>query len=68
LRPSLFQACRGGDSRARDRLIEAAEQGFLRNRFFILLDDRQAEHLDDKLELDKTGKVTFLMLTPLQGG
>ena len=53
---------------ARDRMIEAAEQGFLRNRFFILLDDRQAEHLDDELELDKTGNVTFLQLTPLQGG
>jgi len=68
LRPSLFQACRGGDSLARDRLIVAAEQGFLRNRFFILLDDRQAERLDDQLELDKTGTVTFLLLTPLQGG
>ena len=68
LRPSLFMACRNGESLARDRMIEAAEQGFLRNRFFILLDDRQAEHLDDQLELDKTGNVTFLQLTPLQGG
>jgi hypothetical protein len=68
LRPSIFMACRGGESLARDRMIEAAEQGFLRNRFFILLDDRQAEHLDDQLELDNTGKVTFLLLTPLQGG
>jgi len=68
LRPSLFHACRGGESLERDRLIEAAEQGFLSNRFFILLDDRQAEHLDDELELDKTGQVTFLQLTPLQGG
>ena len=68
LRPSIFFACRGGESPARDRMIEAAEQGFLRNRFFILLDDRQAEHLDDQLELDKTGKVTFLQLIPLQGG
>jgi hypothetical protein len=38
------------------------------NRFFILLDDRQAEHLDDELKLDQTGNVTFLQLTPLQGG
>lgn len=68
LRPSVFQACRNGEPLARDRMIEAAEQGFLRNRFFILLDDRQAEHLDDQLELDKTGNVTFLLLTPLQGG
>jgi hypothetical protein len=68
LRPSLFRTCGAGESPARDRLIEVAEQGFLRNRFFILLDDRQAEHLDDQLELDKTGTVTFLQLTPLQGG
>lgn len=68
MRPSIFHACRAGESVARERMIEAAEQGFLRNRFFILLDDRQAEHLDDQLELDKTGEVTFLLLTPLQGG
>ena len=68
LRPSMFLACRNGESPARDRIIEAAEQGFLRNRFFILLDDRQAEQLDEQLELDKTGNVTFLQLTPLQGG
>ena len=68
LRPSVFRACGSGEPVARDRMIEAAEQGFLRNRFFILLDDRQAERLDDQLELDKTGEVTFLQLTPLQGG
>jgi hypothetical protein len=68
LRPSIFLACRGGESVARDRLVEAAEQAFLRNRFFILLDDRQAEHLDDQIVLDRTGTVTFLQLTPLQGG
>ena len=39
-----------------------------RNRFFILLDDRQAEHLDDQVELDRTANATFLQLTPLQGG
>ena len=68
LRPSIFHTSRTGETPARDRMIKAAEQGFLRNRFFILLDDRQAEHLDDQLELDKTGSVTFLQLTPLQGG
>jgi hypothetical protein len=68
MRPSMFMARRGGEALARDRLIEAAEQGFLRNRFFILLDDRQAENLDDELQLDQTGQVTFLQLTPLQGG
>jgi hypothetical protein len=67
-RPSVFHACRGRQLVDRDRMIDAAVEGFLRNRFFILLDDRQAEHLEDELELAKTGKVTFLQLTPLQGG
>ncbi len=68
LRPSLFFARCDGRSATRDRMIEAAEQGFLRNRFFILLDDRQAELLDEQLDLEQTGKVTFLQLIPLQGG
>jgi len=68
VRPSIFHTCRTGESPARDRMIKAAEQGFLRNRFFILLDDRQAEHLDDQVKLDNTGNATFLQLTPLQGG
>ena len=67
-RPSIFHTSRTGEVPARDRMIKAAEQGFLRNRFFILLDDRQAEHLDDPVQLDKTGNATFLQLTPLQGG
>jgi hypothetical protein len=67
-RPSIFHASRTGEVPARDRMIKAAEQGFLRNRFFILLDDRQAEHLDDPVQLEKTGNATFLQLTPLQGG
>ena len=67
-RPSIFHTNRTGEVPARDRMIKAAEQGFLRNRFFILLDDRQAEHLDDQVELDNTGNATFLQLTPLQGG
>jgi hypothetical protein len=67
LRPSLFTR-RSGEPLVRDKMVEAAEQGFLRNRFFILLDDRQAENLDDELQLDQTGQVTFLQLTPLQGG
>ena len=67
-RPSIFHTSRTGEVPARGRMIKAAEQGFLRNRFFILLDDRQAEHLDDPVQLDKTGSATFLQLTPLQGG
>ena len=68
LRSSLFRACFNGETWARDQMIEAAVKGFLRNRFFILSDRRQVEHLDERLDLDTTGEVTFLQLTQLQGG
>ena len=51
-----------------EALVEEAEQGFARGRYFILLDDRQAESLDDEIDLDRTGEATFLLITPLQGG
>ena len=51
-----------------DRLVEEAEQGFLRGRYYVLLDDRQAESLDEMIDLDSTGEATFLLLMPLQGG
>lgn len=74
--------CRGGrgfgaqmpgfddpDSRGRiDRLIEAAEDGFVTGRYFLLLDDRQAEALDEEIDLAATSEATFLLLTPLKGG
>ena len=68
LRPSLFHCRDGREAPARETMIRSAEQGFVCGSFFILLDNRQAEHLDDQLELGKTGEVTFLQLTPLQGG
>ncbi|WP_156139421.1 hypothetical protein [Sphingomonas sp. 35-24ZXX] len=62
----------GGDcavpERRRERMCAAAEQAFLDQRIFVLLDDRQAESLDQVIEVDRTGAATFLLLTPLQGG
>ncbi len=68
LRATLFTPCKTGTLPQRDRLLDAAEQGFLDNSFFVLLDDRQADSLDQVIELDRTGEATFLLLTPLQGG
>lgn len=51
-----------------DRLVGEAEQGFLRGRYYVLLDDRQAESLDEAIDLDVTGQATFLLLMPLRGG
>jgi hypothetical protein len=50
------------------RQISRAEQAFLEGRYFVLLDDRQAESLDEQVELERTSEVTFLLLTPLRGG
>lgn len=68
LRPTLFRACEKGLLPDRAKLIETVEEAFTSNRFFVLLDDRQAEDLDQEVEIDRTGEALFLLLTPLQGG
>jgi hypothetical protein len=47
-----------------DRAIEAFES----NRILILVNDRQAESLDEELVIEPQMTVTFLRLTPLVGG
>ena len=48
--------------------FEKACESFTRNGFFILVDDRQAEMLDDMITLRHDTKVSFVKLTPLVGG
>lgn len=48
----------------RDRALEAFE----RNGFFILIDDRQAERLDERIRIRLGTEVTFVKLVPLVGG
>ena len=48
--------------------FEVACDAFARNGFFILVDDRQAESLDDAITLRHDTKVSFVKLTPLVGG
>ena len=45
-----------------------AEQAFVQGRYFLLLDDRQADDLDEVIDLAATSQATFLILTPLKGG
>jgi hypothetical protein len=52
----------------RDALVALAEEGFTAGRYFVLLDDRQAETLDEEIDIASTVEALFLMLTPLQGG
>ena len=47
-----------------DRAIDA----FGRNGFFILVDDRQAETLDETIEVNPSTHVSFVKLMPLVGG
>ena len=47
-----------------DKALEAFEV----NRFLILVDDRQAESLDEEIVVGPETRVSFLKLTPLVGG
>lgn len=60
---AFLRTGKGIDSLARD-----AEEAFLAGRYYLLLDDRQAETLEEEIDLERTGNATFLLLTPLQGG
>jgi hypothetical protein len=48
--------------------LEKACDAFTRNGFFILIDDRQAESLDETITLRHDTKVSFVKLVPLVGG
>jgi hypothetical protein len=48
--------------------FEKACDGFKRNGFFVLIDDRQAEELDETITLRHDTTVSFVKLVPLVGG
>ena len=45
-----------------------AEEAFERNGFFLLVDDRQVESLDQEIDLKIGSEVSFIKLVPLVGG
>jgi hypothetical protein len=51
-----------------ERQALVAEEAFTRNHFFVIVDGRQVESLDEELELTADSEVRFLKLTPLVGG
>lgn len=70
---SLAEAMLGDESAVPDaargqRQRRVAEQAFEQGRFYVLLDDRQAEDLDQVIDLASVRQATFLLLTPLRGG
>lgn len=48
--------------------FKRALEGFERNRFFVLVGDRQAETLDEEFEVKVDTEVSFVKLVPLVGG
>lgn len=56
------------------KLIDAEEQlyraleGFQQNRYFVLVNDRQVETLDEEIWLGTGATASFIKLTPLVGG
>jgi hypothetical protein len=48
--------------------FERAVESFQRNGFFILVDDRQAESLDQEFTVTATTEISFVKLTMLVGG
>ncbi len=51
-----------------ERQVEVALKAFETNGFILLIDDRQVETLEEKVEIHADTVVTFLKLTPLVGG
>ncbi len=47
---------------------DLAIESFKQNGFIVLIDDKQAEGLDDEIELGVGTEVSFLKLVPLIGG
>ena len=48
--------------------FERALEAFQKNGFFVLLDNHQAESLDEEIEITPDTRVTFVKLVPLVGG
>lgn len=48
--------------------VETALRAFKAGNYFVLFNDRQHENLDEEITLTPNSEVTFLRLTPLQGG
>ena len=51
-----------------DNQLEKAVRAFESNGFFVLLDDRQVEDLDEPLVFTEHSHVSFVKLVPLVGG
>lgn len=51
-----------------EQQIYTALNAFQKNGFFVLIDNLQAEHLDQEVLVNERTEVSFIKLTPLVGG
>lgn len=51
-----------------EKQVFTALNAFQRNGYFVLIDNIQAEELEDEVLLSRDSKVSFVKLTPLVGG
>ena len=62
-----FKVPKGRDIDWEKQFAQAID-AFGRNGFFIIVDDRQAEALDETIVIRPSTQVSFVKLTPLVGG
>jgi hypothetical protein len=51
-----------------DEQVQRALEGFTNNSYFILINDNQAESLDQEFSISPQTCISFVKLTPLVGG
>jgi hypothetical protein len=51
-----------------DEQVRLALEGFTNNSYFILIDDQQAESLDQEFSIGPQTRISFVKLIPLIGG
>jgi len=51
-----------------EKQVYTALDAFMKNGYFVLIDNLQAETLEQQVKISKNTKVSFIKLTPLVGG
>ena len=51
-----------------EKQVYIALDAFMKNAYFILIDNKQAETLDEEVRISTTSNIRFVKLTPLVGG
>lgn len=74
IQPTAAEKVLNGFKLKKKKLIDAEKQmyialdAFQKNGFFVLVDDLQADNLEQRVEIRPTTTVSFIKLTPLVGG